>query len=472
MNTFVKAVNNAVNQTVTENGMPALRSSGKDNVDLFYNVGAMRGQDVLKYFVPAYMENAEVALRVAAWSRDVRGGAGEREHFRNILRWLEAKHPAQASRLMKLVPEIGRWDDLLVFETVFMREQAFDMIQHGLESGDGLCAKWMPRKGKDAAALREYLKMSPKQYRKTLVGLTKVVETQMCAQDWENINFNHVPSLASIRYGKAFMRNATKAYTEWKASLARGDAGVKVNAAAVYPYQVLAPYLGYARVSKDDAMVDAQWEALPNYLDENKGNSIFPMVDVSGSMSAPCGPKAPESCMDVAVSLGLYTATKNKGPFQDLLLTFSANPEIFKLKGSLRQKVHQIRAADWGMNTNLEAAFKRLLEVAKKGKAKASDMPKTLLIFSDMQFDQCVDKASDKALDMIKRQYEDAGYTMPNVVFWNLRSTNNMPAKANAKGVSLVSGFSPAVMQAVLGAESFSPEAVMLKAVMVDRYAM
>ena len=140
--------------------------------------------------------------------------------------------PICVHRMLGHVPILGRWDDLLVLVGTSLEGVAFDMIGQALEKGDGLCAKWMPRQGEVAAKLRKYLGWTPKFYRKRLVELTKVVETQMCAKDWDNINFNHVPSVASARYKKAFARHTEK-YKEWAAALVSKDPEVaktvKVN---------------------------------------------------------------------------------------------------------------------------------------------------------------------------------------------------------------------------------------------------
>jgi hypothetical protein len=470
MSTFAQAIK--TQPVRTENGMKAIKGTGNECVDLFYKLGASRGQNILGAFVPAFSENKEVALRIAAWGRDVRGGAGERELFKQVLSYLELNDAASARRLMKLIPEIGRWDDLLCLKTESLRAEAFAMIATALRNGNGLCAKWMPRKGHDATALREFMQMSPKQYRKTLVGLTKVVETQMCAKQWNDINFEHVPSLASLRYKKAFQRNAADAYNAFADKLVTGEA--KINAGAVYPYQVLAqvlsPYSGYAfqsGISKaEHNTIIAQWNALENFVGEAK---ILPMSDISGSMTVEVASNT--SALAVSVSLGLYLAEKNSGAFKDLLLTFSGKPELMKLSGTIIDKALQARMGNWGMNTDLHAAFKKILETALAGKVPQDEMPDTVLILSDMQFDQCVEH-DDSAIEMIARKYEAAGYKLPKVVFWNLVARDNTPAKADKKNVALVSGFSPAIVRSVLGGEDFTPESVMLKTVMVPRYDM
>lgn len=473
MSTFVNAVR--TQGARTENGMKALKSSASACVDLFFNIGAMRGKNVIPAFTAAYVENQDLASRIALWARDVRGGAGERKVFRDILLDMVKTDPDRALSLMRKVPELGRWDDLLIFEKDSTAEAvAFTMIKDALEAGNGLCAKWMPRKGDVAVRLRTFLGWSPKRYRKTLVELTKVVEQNMCANQWDEINFNHVPSVASSRYKKAFARHTVK-YKEWAEKLAKGDTDAKVNAGAVYPYDVLKGLIGAYHMRYDKSNLDhikAQWEALPNYVGDA---NILPIVDVSGSMMCKAGghqSKSQTTCLDVSVSLGLYLADKNKGKFKDTFLTFSAKPDLVNLKGNILDKVKQMSQSEWGMNTDLHAAMQKVLDVAIKGKVPQSEMPDVLLILSDMQFDACA-RYDDSAMEMIERKFTSAGYEVPKIVFWNLNAKDNVPVSFRKDGTALVSGFSPSIVKAVLSGdmENFTPEGIMMKAVMVDRYS-
>lgn len=475
MNTFVDAVMNQ--EARTTNGMKARKSTANAVVDLFYNAGASRGKNIVPAFTAAIAENRELALRVAAWLRDARGGAGERQLFRDILVHLEKTDPEAAKALLAKVPELGRWDDLFVFKTKEMKAVAYAMLGDALRERNGLAAKWTPRQGPIAAEIRAFFGMSPKFYRKSLVEMTKVVETQMCAKEWDAINFSHVPSVATARYKKAFNRNTTK-YAEYVAELMKDPKDrtmeVKVNASVAYPYDVLKgrinSHLKFDKTELD--LIEKQWEALPNYVGDA---NILPLVDVSGSMTCKAGghqSKSDLTCLDVAVSLGLYLADKNKGKFKDTFLTFSSKPELMHLKGNINQKIDQMVKSNWDMSTNLHAAFKKILDTAVAGKVPQEEMPEMVLILSDMQFNQCVTH-DDSAIQMIARKYQEAGYELPKVVFWNLNASyGNSPVKFDKSGTALVSGFSPAIVKPLLSADldGFTPEAVMLKTIMDDRY--
>lgn len=458
---FKQAVKSTPVTSRTANGMKTNQSSLDANLDLFYQIGSSRGKDLIPQFEAAYQSDRVVALRTLAWARDARGGAGERSTFRNLLKFVEQNHPNELEQMVNVTPIFGRWDDLHVLVTKKGQEFAFKRIQRGLNDPKeaNLCAKWQPRKGPTAVALTKFLNLSPKRYRKLLVGLTNVVEQKMCANEWSDITYKHVPSVAAGRYAKAFGRHDPEGYGEYKTKLVDGTE--TINASVLYPYQVI------RTLSSDATIGKAQWEALPNYIGDEL---ILPLVDVSGSMGCPVGGTPGLSCMDVAVSLGLYLADKNSGPFKDMFLTFTDHSKIEVLHGDIVSKLSQLRHADWGMSTNLHSAFEEILRVATQNNVSESDMPKYVLIMSDMEFNKCT-TYGDSALEMIKRKYEAAGYTVPNVIFWNLNARpGNSPATANDKGVALISGFSPAIMAAVLKAENVTPVDIMLSTVNAERY--
>jgi hypothetical protein len=350
-------------------------------------------------------------------------------------------------------------------------------------NGDGLAAKWAPRmssskkattagkqeKLKNARMLMKFMMLSPKEYRQILVGATRVVESLMCAKRWDEINFSHVPSVASARYQKAFGKNAADAYSAYIRELQKPqeerDPKVKINAGAVYPYDVVKSLR-----NGNEAVANAQFEALPNYVGDAK---IMPMVDVSGSMSQLLA--GGMTAMDIALSLGLYLSSKTSSDFKDMFITFTSSATIQVLKGSLSQKMRQMSGAV-GYDTNLTRAFDSLLETAKRGNVSPENMPDTLLILSDMQFNDTHISGTDAtALEMAREKYRKAGYKCPNIVFWNLAaraSADQSPVKMDDKGVALVSGFSPAIMASVLGAnpEEFTPYAMMCRTIMSDRY--
>ena len=474
---FVEALQQE--NTVTENGMTTNSTSLSAVVDLFFTIGAMRGQEkdrLISSFSKAFNQDPKRAMKILFWARDVRAGAGERQIFRDIMEYLAEDHDLALAPNLSLIPEFGRWDDMLTLFGTRLEKDAMSMIQAALGAGNGLCAKWMPRKGQHAEKLRNFMGMSPKQYRKTLVNLTNVVETKMCAKEWDSIEFGKLPSLASARYQKAFGRNAYEAYSAYIQALVKGEA--KINAGAVYPYDITKTInMGNSKVANE------QWKALPNWM-EGSTEMLLPVVDVSGSMSTSAGGNKNVTCMDVAISLGLYISERNEGPFKDAFITFSADPQLQVLSGNLTDRFRQLQKADWGMNTDLQKVFKLILNQAKKHNLDASEMPTKILILSDMEFDSAtrshggwygnkeVSDWNPTAQQMISQMYADAGYEMPQIVYWNIQSRgSNVPVRFNETGAALVSGFSPAIMTSLIAGKIISPEQIMDQTIMSERYA-
>lgn len=487
MTKFANAVSNELDNemTTTTNGMKARKTTASKVLDFFGEAGSARGLDLTARFGAALADDEELAVRALLWTRDIRAGAGERATFRKLLGYLDRTKPALAGRIMHKVPELGRWDDLFVYTDPTNRKAALELFCAALYAGNGLAFKWAPREKSarkaEARELRSALGMTPKQYRKFLSANTNVVETQMCAKEWDAIDFSKIPSMASARYQKAFGRNAAESYSKYLRELqkpqAERDPKVKINASAIHPHDIV------KSVSKGNAAIaNEQWAALPNYVGDAK---VLPMVDTSGSMGSlrySYGGNVGPQPIEVALALGLYLSEKNTSDFKDMFLTFSAKPKFQKTNGTLEQRLNQMQRADWEMNTNVSAAFDEILRVAKKGKVSQADMPETLLILSDMQFDVATRSGygnrlsawNTTAVETARGKFNSAGYELPKLVFWNLRSGyDNTPVKFDEAGTALVSGFSPAIMKEVLGGdlENYTPYNVMVKTLMNERYA-
>ena len=450
MNQFKNATMQ-VPDTVGWNGMPAHSTTHSACVNLFFAAGASRGKNISKEVKSAYKEDPLVTLQILQWLRDCRGGAGERKLFRDSVSTIMQENELYGTWLLFRAIELGRWDD--VFDNYFsysetVKNVVIAVIMGGLLEGNGLLAKWLPRKGPLAVEFTKKLGMTPKQYRKTLVALTKVVETQMCNGEWKAIEYHKVPSLAAARYQKAFAKHDPTGYEAYRKALVKGV--TKINAGAVYPYDVLKA----AQNSNQWDIAEAQWNA----IDLKFSSNILPLVDVSGSMCTLIGGSKTLQAIDVAISLGLFLSQRNQGKFKDLCVTFHSKPSFVNLSGSLLERYEQLRRADWGGSTNLQAAMRLVLDTAVKYKVSTEEMPDTLLILSDMQFDTA---CRNTGLEMIEAEYTKAGYEMPKVVFWNLNHAGNFPATSTKNGVALVSGFSPAIVKNLTNLENFTPYSVM-----------
>lgn len=468
------------NDSQTENGMASNSTSLNVCVDLFFKIGALRGEDKkrkISVFSKAFGEDPLTAMKILFWCRDIRGGAGERKTFREILTYLAKTKPDTLKKNIGLIPEYGRWDDMLLLIGTRLEKDVLGEIACALEGKDGLCAKWLPRgntknreKKRWASVIRTYLGLEPKAYRKLLAGLSNTVEQLMCSKRFENINYSHVPSKAMSDYMTAFDRNDSEGFNTYLESLKKGEA--KINTGAVYPYDITKNL----KHGNSEGATE-QWKSLPNYMEGSK-ERILPVVDVSASMEVPAGNNPTITCMDVAISLGLYISERNEGPFKDAFFTFSNSPKLEYLKGDLSDRFTQLSIADWGGSTNLEATFKVLLQKAVEGNLSEEDMPTTILILSDMEFNSATAKGwgnnsdwNPTAQKMIETMYKDVGFNMPKIVYWNIQSRqDNSPVRFDKQGTALVGGFSPAILTALLSGNEFTPYSIMMDVIDSERY--
>jgi hypothetical protein len=472
------------NDTVTDNGMGAHSTTLNHCVDLFSKVGALRNKEKsrkIDAFAKAFSEDPLTAMKILFWARDVRGGAGERETFKQIMTHMAENHAAVMKKNIHLIPEYGRWEDVLVLLDTRLKNDALELISKGLNDGDGLCGKWMPRpNGKNqenrrwSKMIMNFLGRTPKQYRKLIVELSNTVEQKMCAGEWDKIKYSHVPSKAMSGYMKAFGINDGERFTNYLDSLENGE--VKINANALFPYDVLKNLM-----SGDRRGANLQWEALPDFLEDSQ-ERVLPVVDVSGSMFWPEAKISGDLYAGhVAMSMGLYVSQRNEGPFKNSVINFHTNPTLHVLGGNLGERYEQMRRIGVGGSTNIEATFDLILNKAIQSDVPESEMPTMLLIFSDMQFDQASgargwgcsnDTWNPTAQELIEKKYADAGYKMPKLVYWQTNArTDNQPVQFDKQGTALVSGFSPSLLSSLLGGKDLSPYKMMMEVIGTERYA-
>lgn len=441
--------------TVTDNGAVTNSTSLNSVLDLFFIAGASRTMDeksIVAMLSRSWAEDKALTLKIIFWAGDVREGQGERRFFRIATSWLEKNHEKSLVKNLKYIPEYTRWDNLFHLET----EKALELISDALKEKNGLCAKWLPRKqqyNNFAKKYRDYAELSPSAYRKLIVKLSDTVEQKMCAKQWKKINYSHVPSVAFNNYRNAFKKNDTERFDKFLVKVEKGEATIK--AGAIYPYTIYNSYQN----GGDIKSINLQWQALPDYMEGSK-ERILPICDVSGSMQG--------LPMSISVSLGIYLSERNKGIFENAFVTFSGKPTMQYLEGTLTERMDQLERAAWDMNTNLNAVFTLLLKRAIEEKVKKSEMPTKLLIISDMEFDQC---ASLTNYENISQKYAESGYTIPDIIFWNVNGREgNVPATAKKKGVALVSGASPSIVTSVLGGRITTPTQIMLDTLEKERY--
>lgn len=464
MNNLIK---NLTNTGYTDNGAVTNKSSFNPLVDFVFLAGASRNMsdaDITSLIDKAYKFDREKTIKLIFWAGAIREGLGERRFFKLALNYLASLDSRGVSKNVSNIVFFSRWDylfDLYESENTSSSTKAVILryIQEAFEAGvDGLFFKWLPReKSKKYPKLRKRLTEQaggPKAYRRKLAANTKVVETQMSANKWNEIKYESVPSKAMSNYSKAFKKHSDERFNAYLEAVIKGEK--KINSSVLFPSDLV------KASAKDPETANAQWKALPDYLN-GKASSTLVVCDVSGSMEG--------QPMDVSIGLGIYLAERLVGDFKDLVCTFSEKPAFFTIpQGTLRQKVDALMRANWSYNTNLTKVFELLLGRAKQYNSPESEMPKTILIISDMEFDTASNTKTN--FEHIEDLFEASGYTMPKVVFWNVKGrAGNMPALSKDKNVQLISGYTPSVMKYVLEAEA-NPESLVESIVNDEKYAI
>ena len=490
---FMNALTTATNVAYTENGAKAFATTTSAVLDLFAQGGALRNCDdasIDRMLFLAYNEDALLATRAMFYFRDIRGGQGERTTFRKHLKWMVSNHPEVVRKNIKLIPEYGRWDDLYTLFDTDLEDDAIELFRHQLtldvcSDRPSILAKWLKSENTSSTESRRLgrktrvgLDMTPKNYRKTLSTLRtmiNVVEQQVSANKWDEIDYQSIPSQANLKYARAFFRHDETRRREFLAALKKGE--VKINAGVLYPYEIVRRAHTAVYESHERDLVNSLWDALPNYIGDTQENAIA-VVDVSGSMSG--------LPMDVAISIGLYLAERNTcEAYHNKFITFSDKPQLLNIVGgNLCDRIQYMQRSDWEMNTDLHAVFRLILNTAISNNLTQDQIPHKLYIISDMEFDKATTEGGqgyneeplqptvDETLfQTIAREYTDAGFVMPNLVFWNVDARNaQFPMSMDERGFQMVSGCSPSIFTNTMKGTFVSAHDLMIDVLNGERY--
>ena len=477
-NKFLSFLQRETNFTSTENGAIALKTTNSQLLDLFGCIGSLRTRDntdIERLFSMAFSEDTLLATKMAFYARNIRGGLGERRTFRIILKYLSQVAPEIVIKNFDAIALFGRYDDFYTLVDTSIEEamwaylkDQFDLDMENYKNGQpiSLLAKWLKSVNASSAETTRlgkltarHFNLSEKAYRQTLSKLRQyidVTEVKMSAQNWSDIAYGHVPSRAMSIYHKAFKAHDEEGFNNYLNAVTRGDA--KVNASTLYPYDILGQ-LGLSITSSHfsfyhyDALLEEQWKSLPNYVTGE--HNILVMADTSGSMTG--------RPMHSSIGLALYFAERNQGAFKDTFMTFSSKPSFIQVKGkTLYDKIKCIPSIV--ENTDLEAAFNLILAVAVKNRLSTDELPASLVVITDMEFDSATTSRGNWTFyDSMVKNYAAHGYTMPNVIFWNVASRHDVfQASSNYKGVQMASGQSPSVFKSILANMGKSPYDAML----------
>lgn len=493
MNEYQQTLNKVNSLQQTENGATGYSTSGQNLVDLNFRIPSNHNNvtvEDIKVFVQALNEDLVTAVKWMFYLRDVREGLGERDSFVNLFMALSAYDQAAALKVLPLVPEYGRWKDVVdIFSRTAIdselgvavcaligKQLKEDLLNMKEGKSVSLLAKWLPsinassKSRKVAIQIAHNLTLYHSEYRKMLSALRKyidVTEVKTCGNNWKAIDYNKVSSNANARYVKAFMKHDPERRAKYLEDLMSPvTAGAVMHASNLYPHEVYAKYNlnGQPRQFKNswrkpdpEAVADPGIEALwANLKDIPTTGNTMVVCDGSGSMTSRIKGTNNIMAIDVSRALSIFFSERNTGEYKDKVIEFSATPKYIDLSRckTLADKYNTMCHFDDCSNTNLELVFNLLLETAIKHKIPQSDLPQRILIISDMEFDQACEYASyydhnsvmsryKTLFDTIKVKWVKAGYTMPEVVFWNVNSrTQTIPVTSNEAGVNLMSGFS------------------------------
>lgn len=472
-------------KTLTTNGAVAYKTSGAKLLDFNFAVSGLRKEaenKVADMFAKVFYEDPLTAVKYLFYLGDVREGQGERRTFRIGLKYLADAHPDIAKRIIPLVPEYTRWDNVLeLLETevaddtveVIKKQLESDMANMKAEAPISLCGKWMPSESVSskttktrAKLLMKKLGLSPRRYRKLLSALRKylnVVEVKMCSNRWGEIDYEAVPSRANLIYNNAFLRNDEERRREYLAGLSTGE--TKINAAVLQPHEITYKYRG----SRYDETLESLWKALPNLSLEN----TLVVRDGSGSMTwARCGDSG-ATPLDVATALAIYMAEHNSGEWKDKFVTFSSNPKIVNLSNckTLKDKIDLSYRENDCSNTNIYKTMMLILNTAVKAKMSQEEMPGMIVICSDMQFDGRSHNLNQTLFEEISDEFLEHGYKMPKICFWNLagRVNNTIPMQQNEMGLILCSSFSVQILKMFMS-NKIDPLDVLMEQLNSERY--
>ena len=483
---FAEATRNEGRWTRTENGAVALNTSGDKCLDFFGTVGSLRDTDPIrkKYlFEDAYRENPLVATKTLFYGRDIREGLGERATFRELLEYAAFYHPEAIRPNLDLIGVYGRYDDLycligtpLEDDMWACMKKQFEEDVKNLHAGNAvsLLAKWIKTADASSKETRKLGILTAKKlgypvynFKRIVRALRKrigIVESLMSANKWDEIKYPSVPSRAMMLYRQAFEKHDPDGYAKYIAKAINGEA--KIHSATLYPYDLIGKVFKFdgwcIGTILEDATVEAQWRQLPNYVES--GTNAMVIADTSGSMMG--------RPMNTAIGLAIYFAERNVGAYHNMWMSFSGQSAIQILKGeTLAQKIRSLDFSAWGSNTNLKAAFLRILDIAVKNHVSPDEMVKSIIVISDMEIDYCGD--SDWSFyDKMKAKFASYGYEIPNIVFWNVNSRHDVfHADKSRKGVQLMSGQSTTVFKQLMATVGMTPMEAMMKVINSERYA-
>ena len=441
-----------------------------------------------KWISQSHAENPIDTFIIAFYTRDCRQGKGERKVGLKMFKLLYRLDHERFYKIMELIPTFGRWDDLIKIMkngSELMRVITTQLFQdiNDMDSGKkiSLLGKWLPtenskldKKHNFITNFCDYTFLTKREYRKMISSLRKylnITERLMCEKKWNEIEYSKVPAKCMLKLSKAFQKRDAERFSEFKRKLATGE--TKICGKTLFPHELV---IEICKLSTENITLEKQWETIvqETCITGSLENSIC-ICDVSGSMGGISQNKfAP---IHASIGLSILISQCTKGDFREKIITFSSEPEFVDLSAfsTIREKIYNLSRANWQQNTNLQKVFELILNTGKTGTPEHPNgipnefLPKKLFIFSDMEFDCAVNRNS--SLTEIKRKYQESGYTLPTIIFWNLTGNiRHTPCEPDENGVIMISGFSPVILKILMKNGFFSTKLFIKSVVESPRY--
>ena len=455
----------------------------------------------------AYAENPELTTKMIFQIGDIREGKGERHIFNSCIKFLEQEHPKILKELLPHIPEYTRWDyaiRLVASKNEEIAKATKKMVVNQLkedkenlakEKPISLCAKWMPsiqsKKPADrklALKLEKALKLDHKGYRKLLSDLRdklNIIEKKLSQkQEITREDLSKMSSKALLKYSEGMSEDET--FQDFMKDVAEGKE--TINASVLTPTDVVHKYTvnSYwsSAVRPYDLSLENMWNNLKDTIKEAAASTMV-IRDGSGSMCSRINEDTKTTCLEVATALSIYCAEKMPDDLKDKFITFSSRPEIvdMSLLDTLHDKLELCYQYDDCSNTDLKKTFDLLLSTLKNNNISQKDAPKNLLILSDMEFDSAHTErdyshnnnrdALKPLFSQIREEWEEAGYKIPTLVFWQLNAERSpIPEVDNELGIVFVSGYTTDNLDLVLSGElaNFTPEQQLSLILSNERY--
>jgi hypothetical protein len=450
-----------------------METTNNANLDLFIQLVRDSNKPVLIGLLNESWELDKLkTIAIIFNSRDRIGGKKEKEISNFCLSWLKKNHnEIYKSNVLTYINKYGCWNDLnYIIKTNYKNNYEYRLFANQLKTDKialdekkeiSLCAKWVINSNTDKTIkiarylfddIKNYHERYRKEYLKPLRQKLELVETKICKNDWDNINYNKIPAGSLKYYKKLFIKKDNIKYSNFIQELMKNNGKIKIT--GLLPHQIIKNYLDNMHNDDIDETLELEWKTLVSFyndINNDNENMIIPIVDVSGSMFCFSNKKSGVMPVTVSIALGLLLAEINKGIYHNKVITFSEKPQIFEIRGeTLKDKIKCLRDSEMGFNTN----FLKIADLLINNNL----ICKRLICFTDMQFDM------NQNHNQFIEKFRTNGLEVPELIYWNLSGQfNNFPINNKDTNTSILSGFSEQFLKIILEKNALDPAEIMNK---------